>query len=148
MPDFDAITTALATRFGPGVNAPPSGYDAIRLSTADLPNQMTPLPTCLVFLDSGTFSHGPGSKRDSTHSFIVRFYYSEAIDITRDMVALRRWATILVNALQGAVMLAGIVTSARIVTWKAGTLRYAGTDYSGLEFTVSVNVNEAWTPVA
>jgi hypothetical protein len=148
MPDFDAITSALAVRFGPTIVSPPAGYEAIRLSTADLPNQMTPLPTSLVFLDSGTFAHGPGSKRDSNHAFLVRFYYSEAIDITRDMVALRKWLTILVNALQGAVQLGGLVTSARIVTWRAGTLHYAGVDYSGLEFGVTVNVNEAWTPVA
>lgn len=147
MPDFDAIAVALAARFAAGAMTAPTGYRAMRLSTADLPGQLVPLPAVLVFPDNGAFTHSAG-KRDSNHDFTVRFYYSQIGDITRDMVALRKWLTVLVDQLRGAAQLAGIVTQAKVMTWKIGTLSYAGEDYSGIELAVSVNVNEPWSPTA
>lgn len=149
MPDFDAISVALAARFiTPALAAPPAGgYDTVRASTADLPGQMVPLPAVLVFPDNGAFTHSPG-KRDSVHDFLIRFYYNQVGDLTRDMVALRKWLTILVDQLKGAAQLGGIVTQAKLMTWKIGTLEYAGAFYTGIEFRVSVNVNEPWAPVS
>lgn len=147
MPDFDAITIALAARFGPGTVTPPTGYDPIRLSTGDLPNQMTPLPTVLVYPEQGEFTQYPG-KRDSGHTFLVRFYYNETGDMARDMVALRKWLTVLSDQLKGATMLGGIVTSANITSWKIGAMSYAGIDYSGIEFSVRIITNEPWAAVA
>jgi hypothetical protein len=147
MPDFDAITVALAARFGPGTTTPPTGYDPITVSTGDLPNQMLPLPAVLVFPESGTFKHSPG-KRDSDHEWIVRFYFNQTGDMERDTIALRKWATVLVSQLQGASQLAGIVTQAKVVRWQMGELTYAKVPYSGIELGVLINVNEAWSPVA
>jgi hypothetical protein len=149
MPDFDAIATALAARFiSPALAAPPAGgYDTVRVSTADLPGQMTPLPTVLVFLDDGTFNHSAG-KRDSVHSFLVRFYYNQVGDLERDMVALRKWLTILVDQLRLASQLGGLVTQAKVMTWKVAIIRYADVEYSGIELGVSINVNEPWSPVS
>ena len=147
MPDFDAITVALAARFAPGATTAPTGYDPITISTGDLPEAMYPTPCVLTFPESGTFTHSPG-KRDSVHTFTVRFYFNQTGDLERDMIALRKWLTVLVDQLRLASQLAGIVTQAKVLGWKAGILTYAGLPYSGLELSVMVNVNEAWSAVA
>jgi len=145
MPDFDAITVALAARFAPGAVTPPAGYDNIRTSTGNLPGQMVPLPAVLVFPDSGVFDYVP-SKRDSTHEFVIRFYYNQIGDLERDMVALRKWLTVLVDQLRLSTQLSGIVTFARIATWKIGVLEYANVNYSAIELRAVVKVNEGWAP--
>lgn len=147
MPDFDAITVALAARFASGVVTPPTGYDNIKISTGDLPGQMLPLPCVLTFPVSGSFTHFPG-KRDSRHEFIVRLYYNQTGDLERDVTALRRWLTVLVDQLKLSVQLAGIVTSAHVTGYNMGVLTYAGITYSGLEMNVSIVTNEAWAAVA
>lgn len=149
MPDFDAITNAIAARFAPGVVTPPAGYPNIRTSTGNLPNQMVPLPAVLVFPESGDFHTAPkAGGRDSVHEFIVRFYYNQTGTLERDTVALRRWLTVLVDQLRASAMLGGIVTLARVESWLIGLLPYAGTDYTGIELTVRVTVNEAWSVTA
>lgn len=147
MPDFDAIAVALAGRFDPAQVTPPAGYDPIRLATADLPGQMTPLPTVLVFLDQGTFDTGAGS-RQGGHDFLVRFYYDQAGDLARAQVALRRWLTILADQLRTSVQLGGIVATARVMGWKIGQLGYAGETYEGLELRVRIVTTEGWAASA
>jgi hypothetical protein len=148
MPDFDAINTALVARFSAAQVTPPAGgYDNVRVATGDLPGQMTPLPTVLVFPESGTFTHSAG-KRDSVHTFTVRFYYNQSGDAERDFVPLRKWLTILVNQLQTGAQLGGIVTQAKVLGWKVGVMTYASIPYTGIELSVMVNVNEAWSPVS
>lgn len=147
---FDTITVALAARFNAAAitaaGGPPTGLTNVRLSTGDLPNTIDALPCVLVFPDSGKFMHSAG-KRDSEHDFLVRFYYTQATDLRRDMIALRLWLAILVDQLKLSAQLAGIVTQAKVMTWKIGTLDY-GDAYTGIELGVSINVNEAWSPVA
>jgi hypothetical protein len=159
MPDFDAINTALVARFSPAqVTAPAGGYDPIRVATGDLPGQMTPLPTVLVFPESGVYEQKMGGKRDSTNTFIVRFYYNQVGDAERDFVALRKWLDVLSDQLRAAIQLGGLtwssgvrqgeVTRAKVDSWKIGVLTYAGVPYSGIELTVSVVVNESLVFVA
>ncbi len=157
MPDFDAINTALVARFA-ATTAPAGGYDAIRVATGDLPGQMTPLPTVLVFPTSGTYDQKAAGKRDSTHMFTVRFYYNQTGDAERDFPALRKWLDPLCDQLRAAVQLGGLtwtsgvrqgeVTRATVTTWRIGILTYAGVQYSGIELDVSVLVNESLTMVA
>jgi hypothetical protein len=148
MPDFDAIAVALAARYAPAQVTPPTGgYDNIRLSTADLPGQMTPLPTVLIFPDNGDFQTGNGT-RTGGQEWLVRFYYNQIGDITRDMVALRKWLTVLVDQLRISAQLGGIVTVARVMTWKIGQMAYAGADYSGIELGVHIVADEPWAAVA
>jgi hypothetical protein len=64
------------------------------------------------------------------------------------MIALRKWLTVLVDQLRLAAQLAGIVTQAKVMTWKVGVLSYANINYSGIELGVSINVNEPWSPVS
>lgn len=158
MPDFDAINAALVTRFGPAQVAAPAGYDPITIATGDLPNQLLPTPCVLVFPEAGTYDQKMGGKRDSTNMFTVRFYYNQTGDAERDFVALRKWLDVLSDALRGAVQLGGLtwasgvrageVTRAKVDGWKIGILTYAGVQYSGIELTVSVVVNESLSFVA
>jgi hypothetical protein len=147
MPDFDAIGIALAARFASGVVTPPTGYDNVKVSTGDLPGQMYPLPCVLTFLDNGEFVHSAG-KRDGVYEYTIRFYYNQIGDLERDLIALRKWATVLVDQLRLATQLAGIVTVARVATIKIGVLLYAGLEYSGIELGIHVNTNEPWAAVA
>lgn len=158
MPDYDAINTALVARFAPAQVTAPVGYRAIRTATGDLPGQMTPLPTVLVFPDHGTYDQKMGSKRDSTSVFIVRFYYNQTGDAERDYVGLRKWLDVLSDQLRASVQLGGLtwssgvrqgeVTRVKVDDWKIGILTYAGVQYSGIELNVSVVVNESMTMVA
>lgn len=159
MPDFDAINTALVARFSAAqVTAPAGGYDNIRVATGDLPGQMTPLPTVLVFPVQGTYDQKAAGKRDSTNMFMVRFYYNQTGDAERDYVALRKWLDVLSDQLRASVQLGGLtwtsgvrqgeVTRAKVDDWKIGVLTYANVQYSGIELTVSVLVNESLTMVA
>jgi hypothetical protein len=147
MPAFDTITVALAARFGPGTTTPPTGYDPITISTGYLPDQLLPTPCVLVTIDQGTFNHSAG-KRDGVGRWIVRFYFNQIGDLERDMAALLAWGTVLVDQLKLAAQLAGIVTQAKVMTWKFGTLPYAGINYSGIELGVDINTNDAWSPVS
>lgn len=147
MPDFDPITTALAGRFAAAVVTPPTGYDNVKLSTGDLPEQMTPLPSVYVFPDRGAFATGGGT-RTGVHGYFVRFYFNQTGDTERDMVALRKWLTVLVDQLKLSTQLGGIVSVARVETWQLGILHYAGKDYSGIELGVQIVTDEAWSAVS
>ena len=149
MPDFDAITVALAARFAPAQVTPPAGYTNIRASTGNLPNQMKALPHVLVFPQSGEFAEmKTGLRENSNHEFAVRCYYHQTGDLARDTVALRKWLTVLVAQLRLSVQLGGIVTAARVATWSMGVFTYANSEYTGIELIVRVNINEAWAAVA
>jgi hypothetical protein len=148
VPDFDAINTALVARFAAAAITPPTGYDNVKIATGDLPTGMLPLPAVLVYPpEEGAFRGFPG-KRDSTHQIIVRFYYNQTGDLERDSAALRKWLTVLVDQLKLSTQLGGIVTKASIDSYRTGTFVYATLDYTGIELTVSVLVNEAWAAVA
>lgn len=159
MPDFDAINTALVARFAPAQVTPPAGgYDNIRVATGELPGQMTPLPTVLVFPVSGSFDQKMGGKRDSTNMFTVRFYYNQTGDAERDFVALRKWLDVLSDQLRASIQLGGLtwtngvrvgeVTRAKVDSWTIGILTYAGVQYTGIDLSVSVLVNESLSFVA
>lgn len=153
MPDFDAISTAVAARFAAAQVTPPGGFTNIRLSTADLPNTMGMLPCVFVYPDNGRFDYSP-SHRNGTYSFLVRFYYSQTNDLGRELPALRKWLTVLADQLRLAAKLGGLtagtweVAAARIDTWKMGVLDYASQPYSGIELMITVVVNEGWAAVA
>lgn len=149
MPDFNAITNAIVARFAPAQVTPPAGLDNIRLSTGALPEQMTPLPTVLVFPESGEFDHeSAAGKRDSRHEYVIRFYFGQTGNLPRDTVALGKWLTVLVDQLKNSTQLGGIVTLALVSGWSMGVFAYAGSDYTGIELTLTIVTNEAWAAVA
>jgi hypothetical protein len=147
--DFDVIGTALAARYAPAQVTPPTGYDNIRGSAVDLPNQMLPLPAVLVFLDAGTFRTGNGTRLGG-HDWFVRFYYNQTGDLERDMTALRKWNTVLADQLKASVQLGGSQYVARVTveSYQVGTMQYAKEDYSGIEYRVHVTTTEPWAATA
>lgn len=146
-PSYDAVAIALAARFASPTITAPAGYAAMRVSTADLPGQMTPLPTLLVFTEDSEFRTGNGM-RQGVHQWLLRFYYNQAGDLARDMVALRAWANVLVDQLKGAAQLAGLVSVARVDGVHFGILRYADVEYTGLELRVQITTDEGWAAVS
>jgi hypothetical protein len=126
---------------------PPVGFTNVRSSTGDLPDELGALPCVVTILDGGDFRTGGGT-REGGHDFLTRFYYSESIDVARDMVALRKWLTVLVDQLKASTQLGGIVTSARVMGWRAGVMKYAGRDYSGIELRIHVVTSEGWAATA
>jgi hypothetical protein len=147
MPDFDAIAAALAARYVAAAMTAPSGYDPIRVATGDLPGQMTPLPTVLLIPDNGKFEPGNGT-RLGDQAWLARFYYNQIGDLERDMAALRKWLTVLVDQHLTAMQLGGLVVYVRTVSWRVVVLSYAGEKYSGLELGLAVRTSESWLPSA
>jgi len=145
--DFDAIATALAARYAPGLMSPPSGLGALRLSTATLPQQVSVTPAVLVFPDSGTLEYG-SSTRQGDALMKLQFLYSMGVDMARDSVALRKWLGVLLDQLRGAAQLGGIVASARVTGWRTVKITYGGGDFNGIELDVAVVTIEAWTATA
>lgn len=147
MADFDAIGTALAARFAPAQVTPPGGFTNVRASTADIPNQLSALPSVVCFLDEGEFRTGNGT-REGISTWAVRFYYAATTDLTRDAAALRKWLSVLVDQLKLSVQLGGAVDRATVDGWKIGILTYAGMTYSGIELQVRIVKTEGWAAVA
>lgn len=149
MPDFDGIDTALAARFAAAAVTPPTSYENIRISTADLPGQMTPLPTVLVYTESGTFDTRVGD-RQSMHQRTIRFYYNQTGDIEKDMKALRLWLAVLCDQLRASVQLGGAlnITRCTVDSYKVGVMPYAGLSYTGIEIGVSFGIAEGWSSTA
>lgn len=145
--DFDAQAIALAARFDAGVVTPPSGFDNIVVSTADIPEALPRTPCVLVFLEEGNIETGNGT-RLSVHRWTIRFYYGQITDLPRQNIALRKWAGVLVDQLRGAVQLGGTVARATIDGYTVGMLRYGNATYAGIEFKASTVTTEGWAAVA
>lgn len=148
--DYNAIAVALAARFAPAQVTAPATLHNIRLSTADIPNQLPgALPVVLVFPVEGTIETGGGTSLDSS-TWFVRFYYAQTGDLKRDSVALRKWLTVLVGQLRTSVQLGGLtgVKTVKVSGWRLVILEYQGQFYSGIELTVDVRAEKTWLAVA
>jgi hypothetical protein len=143
--DVDAIATAIATRYGPGLMTPPSGQGPVRSATANLPQQVTATPAVLVFPDSGSFDYSP-SKRAANVQFKLQFLYSMGVDMPRDSAGIRKWIGVLVDQLKGAAQLGASVSSARVMAWRTVKVTYGGEEFNGVELDVDVQTSEAWSP--
>jgi hypothetical protein len=138
---------ALAARFSRSAMTAPTGFDAIRVATSRLPNQMYPTPCVLVFPDSGEFDTGNGT-RMGVQKWLVRFYYDQTGDLERGSAALLAWLDVLTDQLRDSVQLGGIVTRATVDSWRSGTLTYANVDYFGIELAVTTVTTQGWAAVA
>jgi hypothetical protein len=147
VPNFGTIGDAIADRYAPGVLSTPGGADAIRSSSANLPNNIGATPAVLVFLDSGQLTAGNGTRVGLT-DWLVRLYYDQlgAGDLERDLDELRDWLTILVNAHLAQLNLGGAVVFCRTVGFRVGVLEYAGVKFTGCEVRVQTGTSESWTP--
>lgn len=145
--DLDAIAEAIAARYAPGLLTPPAGLDAIRSSSANLPNNLGALPLVLTFLESGELTPGNGT-RLGDHRFLVRFYLAETGDWTRHSDQLRRWAAKLLDVHLTGAQLGGLVAAVRTRGWRIGSMRYAGQTYAGAEMRLQVVTSDSWAPTA
>lgn len=148
MPDFDAIGVALAARYAPAAVTPPAGgYVNIRSSSAYPTAALGPLPCVLVLPFEGTFVSGNG-KREGHLDWKVRFYFSQTGTPEKDMKALLKWLTVLVDQTKAAVQLGGTVATALVMDYLVGKLTFGDQDYSGIELTVHTEAHESWSPTA
>lgn len=146
--DMPAILDAVAARFDPANVIPPAGYGNIRLSTARLPNQMGPLPCVFVFLVGGSFEALRSQRRDSHHEVVIRFYLGQGMDIPRETAAYNAWAPVLTQQLRLMPMIVaewGETTRAQITDYSVGKVTYAQQEYSCIELTADLFLNEAWS---
>lgn len=146
---YGSIADAIAARYAPGQVAAPGGADAIRSSSASLPNMIGATPCVLVFPDAGTLVPGNGTRLGHA-SWFVRLYYGQAAggDLERDSDELLDYLGVLVDQHSTSLQLGGLVVYVRCTGWRVGVLRYAGETYTGLELRVETQTAEAWTPTA
>jgi hypothetical protein len=152
-----AIADGLAARFAPANVTPPTNpttsvaYTNIRESTARLPNNLTAFPCVEVYPPApgeGDMIIGGGQRR-STWPFTVRFYYGQSSgDLERDMVALYKWWSVLIDQVLLGYTLGGTATKALPTTTGIGVHEYGGVEYAVIEMTVEVTTEDTYTMAA
>lgn len=133
------IADALAARYAPAVITPPAGLTNIKKSTARPENNAPPDPFVFVFLDDGELVYL--TRRAGEHRFLVRFYHSpKAGDTAEAHFVLLSWLGVLLDAThaQSKLGLAPIVDKALPTGYRTVVLTYGGTEYNGLELSVTV----------
>lgn len=145
--DSYAIASAIATRFG--ATTPPAGQEAIKLATAELPDEVSLFPSLLVFPSTMSDPTYIASKRDLNLTFPVAFVLSRADGSPRRAHALHDWVTVLYGRIAGQIMLglSSYVSESEVLAWTPG-VSYGGQDYDGALLTVWVHVNEPYSPAA
>jgi hypothetical protein len=148
--DYLGDAAALAALYA-GLAAPgtPAGLSPVREATANPPAAWGPLPAVAAVLDTSDLASGNGV-RAGVSRYLVRFYLTEAADLTREAAALSAWATILVDVLKDHVQLDGRPNVARATVdgLKVDLLPYAGRLYAGIESKITLVTSEAWLATA
>ena len=145
--NFKAIADAIAARFDAVV--PPTGAPDVVLITAELPGTIVQEPTILVFPPSASFEYA-ASARTMTAVFPVRFYIVQIRDNVRNSTLILNWLSTLYDQLDAQVHLgqsANGVNYGIVSELRAGSMTYAGTEYGGIEFEVTVSAWEHVTAV-
>lgn len=149
---FLTIADALAAKFAPGVVTPPTGYRNIALSTARLQNNLVNVPFIAIFPPepgSVEVTIDPG-RRITVIPFRLRFHFDQASgDLSKTTAALYSWATVLYDQLATGAKLGlggapGVMKAIPTSGPGFATLPYAGTEYDGIEWTVSVWYEDAY----
>jgi hypothetical protein len=149
---FLTIADALALRFAPANVTPPSGYRNIALSTARLNNNLVNVPFVAIFPPEPgevetTISPG---RRVTVIPFRIRFHFDQASgDLSKITAALYLWATVLYDQLQTGAKLGlggapGVMKAMPTSGPGFATLPYAGTDYDGIEWIITVWYEDAY----
>lgn len=141
--DSYAIASAIATRLG-GVT-PPSGEEAIKVKTADLPEGISVFPTLVVghpsLADPAYFS----KRRSLPLVFPVLLFLARHDASPRRAKRLHDWVTAIYGRLSGQLQLglSTYVAWAEVDGFDAGVVRYEGIEYDGISLRVLVRVEEA-----
>jgi hypothetical protein len=151
-PDILVIADALAACYASGTLTPPTGYPAVRRSTARIPNAITMFPFVTVMLPDGTVGQGTTGVQFE-HNFQVRFWYAKhTADQARDMTALLAWLGPLLGATTGTHTELGLNDAGEQNVKSAVNERsyrffvdtYAGSEFYGWELDIPVMVRD-WT---
>lgn len=140
------IADALATKFLAANLTAPSGYPAIRHSTARLPNAIPTSPWVLVMPPDGEHVYGSGVvTRELT--FKVRFHYAKHTgDLARDITGLLSWLGVLLAATDTQYTLGLTATqhvkSALPAEHKFQVFVYGGDEYYGWEIDWKVIIRD------
>jgi hypothetical protein len=147
--DFNAIASAIATRFSSANVTAPSSETNVRASTSALPQAISVEPTVLVYPPEITLAYTAGT-RHGVAEFPVRFYLQQIRDNGRNATLVNKWLGSLYAQLEGQVHLglSGYVAQAVVSAITPGDLTYGGITYLGLEFTVTVSLWEGLSPTA
>lgn len=140
------IADALAAKYASGTLTPPTGYGAVRVSTARLPNSIPTSPWVLVMLPEGELVLG-SEEINHTLEYHVLFHYAKHTgDLARDMTAMLAWIGVLVRATWSDMDL-GItgIRKAYTTEYKLAIFTYGGDEYYGWDITVIVDFRETVT---
>lgn len=145
--NLTAIASAIAGRFAAAAISPPSGYTDPGTAVYQLPNAIASTPTAVVFPPEGEFSYA-AFKRSGNLTFPVRWYIAETADLPRATRAMYDWAGTLLDQLEAQfdLDLSPTVTHAVVDGVRFGKLEYADKEYTGIELSVLVHTEEAFTP--
>jgi hypothetical protein len=146
--DSYAIAGAIAAR--KSAISTPSGYEAIKVATADLPDTIGFTPTLLVMppvMDEANYN--ASRSRTFTLLYPCALYLSQADGTPRRAKAVHDWFTA-VYPMQGGQLQLGLsyVALATLIGLEARVMPYGGTDYDGLHWFVRVRISEVYTPAA
>jgi len=148
---FDALVIgeALAAKYASGTLTPPTGYPAVRVSTAKLPNNIPVTPWVLVVLPDGEVQID--SSQQVTLNYHVIFHYGKSSgDTARDMSGMMSWIGLLLAATFSGTTLGvsatQFVKSALPSTFRLTVETYGGDEYYGWDITVTVILRDlGWT---
>jgi len=148
MADYAAIADAIAARFLG--TTPPTGQPAIRLATADLPNDITVVPCFLVNEPDDDWRNSGMGRRHGTLTFECDLVLPQSDEPRTSRLAMD-WRSALHTRLDGQVHLglsAAGIGPALVTKTAAGRRTYGSADYPVVRVTVVVTVTEAMTAVA
>ena len=152
MADFNAIASAIATRFSSANVTPPAGLGNIRSATSALPQAIPSEPYVLVFPPEpgGVEMSYMSGTMTGTATFPVRFYLWKTRDKGRNSVLINKWLSALYGQLIGRVQLGlpSYVAYGVVRNLGAAQLTYAGEPYDGIALEVEVHIWEALNAVA
>ena len=148
--DSYAVAAAIAVRFSAANVTQPTGYEDIKVSTAELPEAINVFPTVLVGHPSMSDATYAGGKRSFPLTYPVTLYLARHDGSPRRAHLLHDWVTATYGQMAGQLQLglSTYVAWAEVASWRAGVVPYMGEEYDGIRYDVMVHINEVHTGVA
>jgi hypothetical protein len=145
--DSYGIAAAIATRLL--ATTPPTGKEAVKEATADLPESISWFPTVVVGLPEPEYiTHSAGSTSMAL-TFPATLLLDRSDGSPRRARLAHDWLTALYPQLNGNLDLGrNDIVMAVITDWNAGTVSYGGDEYDGITFDVTVRIVETGGYVA
>jgi hypothetical protein len=137
------LADALATKYASGALTPPTGYAAVRVSTARIPNAIPLSPFVLVTVPEGELTLGSSELNHSITCHVLFHYGKASGDTARDTTAMLSWIGVLLTATWADMDLGVSGTRKAYPTkWEQVVLTHGGEEYYGWDITVVVDFRE------